>query len=902
MKKIGLVCMLVTSFYAYSTQARVCLLGDPTCNSGISVETAQKCDDYVSRNPKWVKENNLCEAMDYSLACEDYKDRYYIEAGCASGYVNVDTLTEGYICKDTKCNGKCCLQKEIKCADEYKECNALTEGAGDKCVESNTQYFEISANKYTECLCNTRTYKYNNSNCKDFFEPTGEKCSGDNGAWWKECKSRFTSCKDWNSSSYTQAQVGYNCTATEIPLKNGSKTTCYTNCKVDCEYDGNYYTQEACVGAMDHSVCGADKDGCWYFANCETGYKYENDKCVADCQYADKAACEKANPNKNCKPDKYGCSVPADCKIGYEDNGFGNCEIVLCPLGSSTNYNTVANCGYPSTIGASVTSTGQYSGSKLCYKCNCSVPSECKWTDANKGDKGTLKDVCCNGTTYKTCTKNFPTDVTVPSNASAIKTSYTACGETKQIVTDWTCNLGYIENSAGTGCDVAQCPRDSKTEYSDVSKCGYPSTIGASVTSTGQYSGSKLCYKCNCSVPSECKWTDANKGDKGALTNVCCDGTTYKTCTKNFPADVTVPSNATATKTSYTACGETKQIVTDWTCNKGYVENSAGTGCDVAQCPTGSKTEYSDVSKCGYPSTIGASVTSTGQYSGSKLCYTCNCSITSECKWTDENKGDKGTIKDVCCDGKTYKTCTQNFPSAVSVPDNATATKTSYTACGVTKQIATDWTCNKGYVKSGNSCIDECKDYTLSSCTTGANCSSCSNGKYKITSCKSGYTATKDSSGKIIMCITTPSSSSSSGGSIGCTNCCSRGFRYCCSGTCTNTKPYSSNQLPNGISTFETCIDYGSYCSNSSSSSSGGFTSGGGNTSCCSKGYKYDCSNLGGTCSNTTSQIGTALCLACNSNTTNLTVNTNSSGTLNNGLGTTTNNSLLGNTTSGRFF
>ena len=62
--------------------------------------------------------------------------------------------------------------------------------------------------------------------------------------------------------------------------------------------------------------------------------------------------------------------------------------------------------------------------------------------------------------------------------------------------------------------------------------------------------------------------------------------------------------------------------------------------------------------------------------------------------------------------------------------------------------------CASGYDKSGNSCVKKtcavktCEGYTLSTCPTGANCSTCTIANsdcttgatmYKITSCKSGY-------------------------------------------------------------------------------------------------------------------------------------------------------------------
>ena len=64
--------------------------------------------------------------------------------------------------------------------------------------------------------------------------------------------------------------------------------------------------------------------------------------------------------------------------------------------------------------------------------------------------------------------------------------------------------------------------------------------------------------------------------------------------------------------------------------------------------------------------------------------------------------------------------------------------------------------CNKGYVKSGNSCpANPCTGYPLSSCPSSASsCSTCLSGKtnkYKVNGCKDGYTA----SGNTCVCAKT---------------------------------------------------------------------------------------------------------------------------------------------------
>ena len=68
--------------------------------------------------------------------------------------------------------------------------------------------------------------------------------------------------------------------------------------------------------------------------------------------------------------------------------------------------------------------------------------------------------------------------------------------------------------------------------------------------------------------------------------------------------------------------------------------------------------------------------------------------------------------------------CATTCKDTATVPANATAVKETCTACGVDTEIITGFTCNDGYVKSGNSCV-------------AATC-----GSY-------GYTSTKPSTGTI---------------------------------------------------------------------------------------------------------------------------------------------------------
>lgn len=313
------------------------------------------------------------------------------------------------------------------------------------------------------------------------------------------------------------------------------------------------------------------------------------------CIYATEKACENAYANSECTQDAKGCYNPTSCKTDYatsasgcgtsgangwsvgtkDGNGCGKCSPLTCTDPSSTSYNTVDACktklGAPTTTGIKSTTTGKYAGNTACYTCSCTCDSSTyKWEEGEVGG-GTLSGQCCNGL-YKTCTKNCPAAVTPPANATGVKTTCSDCGETTEIVTSWSCNTGYTKS--GNTCVPAGCPTGTSTDYTDASKCGYPSTIGAKVVATDSVSGGKTCYECMCIT--SCKWTSSNKDTYGTISNVCCNGK-YQTCTKNFPADVTVPTGATAKTTSYKACGETKNVITGWECTGQYVKN--GNSC-----------------------------------------------------------------------------------------------------------------------------------------------------------------------------------------------------------------------------------------------------------------------------------------------------------------------------------
>ena len=122
-----------------------------------------------------------------------------------------------------------------------------------------------------------------------------------------------------------------------------------------------------------------------------------------------------------------------------------------------------------------------------------------------------------------------------------------------------------------------------------------------------------------------------------------------------------------------------------------------------------------------YPSSTGASSTNCTNCPGDKL-YTWTCSASSCSAYTLSSCPSHGYCSQ-CCSGK-YKldscasgyelsggscscstTCTDKVSSK---PANSSYTTSSCTACGVTTTIKTGWSCNSGYTKSGDSCVEEC--------------------------------------------------------------------------------------------------------------------------------------------------------------------------------------------------
>ncbi len=861
----------------------------------------------------------------------------YTDFKCNDGY----TLRNGK-CEPSTCDSGCVLNVAGCGTGTCAGSKGWTLGAN--CNLSAGTYCKKCTAKACPSGCST-TYT-SASACKtamSYASTTGvnvtacSNCAGDSACY--SCSCSCDSTYKWDSSNKGTATLSNQCC-------NGKYKTCTSSC-VAVTIPANAHSTATCTG------CGTTVNTAW---ECNTGYVKSGNTCVeAGCPsgYATTAA--------NCKnPVSTGTK---GYSLGTATNGQSGttpckqCVANGCGSGKNTNSN-VTNCGYSSTLYASkVQDTNDYDGENPCYSCSCTADSNgCSWTDSNKGT-ATLSDLCCNGK-YKTCRSTCEDTVTVPANATGVKTSCTACGATYSITTSWVCNTGYEKNAAGTACVASECC-SGKTEYKSVSNCGYPSTLGASVASAGCYKGGDLCYTCSCSCPTATyPYTTSNKGTYGVLSNVCCNGSNYKSCSASWPADVTCPANSTPVYETLKACNNSvsKNHIKDCTCNtcytkvgseckpsdcttgyatsaagcytkgaagwmvstsssgcsgasvcykcvakscpsgyataaascgsggtkgwtigstvnatyngdtackncvakscpSGYATTAAGCGtngdsgwklgaahtsimngnstcylceaktcdatyktsaadcgtsgtsgwtlsttdkcyagaitkykCMVKTCESGCKTTNTSASACktsmSYPTTTGVSYAPCAGLNGDIACYKCSCSCDSTYKWDDSNKG-TATLSNQCCNGK-YKTCTSSC-TAVTIPANATGT-TQCTGCGTT--VYTAWACNTGYVKIGN----ECKKY-YGSCTAA-------NSSYKTTN--SGYCG----------CSEVPNLYTSSGGKLTCYSGCNT---LCLSGS----YPYTakSNATMSGACTgyrgtsASTCSSQGTYYS-----------------------------------------------------------------------------------------
>ena len=283
------------------------------------------------------------------------------------------------------------------------DCATLGFTADDKTNWCLAENIVVCPNNANLTLCSNYNKEAFTLDCEELGYTTEDKSSWCDNIVTCPIDDTLTFCAsgsqlDCAALGFTETdKAGWCKTVVECP-----KDTTFSLCAEPCTYS----SEDVCRN-ISGGICEQGSDGCWNLKSCSTGYENSGDKCVAS----------------------------------------------SCPDGSSTTK-TVNSClsEYASLTGASVVDTGFYSGVDACKKCACEVPTNCQYTEADKGnvDNVTLSGICCDGTHYTGCTATFPSDVTVPSNATAIYKTYTACGQTKLVVTGFECDVGYEQS--GSSC------------------------------------------------------------------------------------------------------------------------------------------------------------------------------------------------------------------------------------------------------------------------------------------------------------------------------------------------------------------------------------------------------------------------------------------------------------------
>ncbi|MDY4885392.1 MAG: hypothetical protein SO141_03980 [Alphaproteobacteria bacterium] len=269
------------------------------------------------------------------------------------------------------------------------------------------------------------------------------------------------------------------------------------------------------------------------------------------------------------------------------------------------------------------------------------------------------------------------------------------------------------------------------------------------------------CEPCGSYKISSCADGYKVDGDTCICATVCADRLTQKD----------IPLNAGPIKQSCNACGAVSDIITGWECNSGYVNISG-------EC----KQAYSGCEAAGYLSDRLANATCEDRivytHDGSALrCYTnCTCNegfIEKDHECVEFIDCSAYTLK-TCPENATCSTCTDNYDNTThkfekcnsgykeqsgvcvcekvcsdtftgTIPANGTAVKEACTACGITSEIVTGFTCKDGYVKKDGNCVPkiDCSSYPLSACPDNATCSKCTdndgNSSYRFDNCNSGY-------------------------------------------------------------------------------------------------------------------------------------------------------------------
>ncbi len=656
----GDACVCATTCQDRLTQKDIPLNAGPikqscdACGAVSDIVTGWACNTgYVEINGACKQAFSGCEAAGYlsdelANATCDEKIVYTSDGSALRCYTDC-ACNDGFVKKDNECVEFIdCSDYTLKTCPDNAICSACTDNDGN-----TTHKFEKCDNGYKEqsgiCVCEKV--------CSDTFTGTIPA----NGTAVKE---PCTAC-----GVTTDIVTDFAC--------NGGYVKKDGNCipEVDC----SSYPLSSCP---DNATCAkcTDNDGntSYRFDKCNNGYTKSGDICV----------CEKV-----CE-DLFTGAVPANAALKTE---------ICTACGISTTIKTGYTCnnGYSDENGecvCSVVCKDTYTkpipahGKAKTERCTaCGVTTDivtdfvCDNEYAKKGDTCVCEKVCDDTFTGR-----------IPENATAKTEPCTACGETSEIVTGFSCNNGYTKSG-----DICVCEKVCSDTFT-----GTIPEHGIAVT--------QPCEACGVTTEIVTNWTCEGSYTKEDDKCVC-----SKVCADTFTDPI--PEHGIATTAPCVACGVTTNIVTGFTCEGSYTKQNG-----KCVCATTCKDTYT------------GSLPAHAKWATS-TCTACGVETTIKTGWKCEDDYTENSSKTGC---QCKKTCEDLISSK---PAHSTYVETDCTACGVTTKIKTDWKCDNGYMKKGETCekIIDCSSHTLTSCPSHAVCSQCTDNDgdttYRFEDCETNY-------------------------------------------------------------------------------------------------------------------------------------------------------------------
>ncbi len=659
------------------------------CGISSTIKTGWAC------NSGYHKSGNVClcdkTCSDTYTGTKPTNADYTTETCTACG--RSTQIITGYTCKSGYEGDDCHCSKV--CSDKISSKPVNSDYTYETCVACGVSKTIISG--YT---------------CKSGYEGNDCHCS-------KVCSDTYTGSLPSNAyytyetcvacGNSTTIKTGWACN--NGYTKQSGACVCATTCadKVSSKPANSSFTTEVCTAC---GVSSTIKTG-W---TCNSGYVESGNSCVCaktcadtytgslpDNAYYTTETCTACGINTTIK-------TGWACNSGYHKSGNSCVCDVTCndtytgtkPTNASWVYGNCTACGVTTKIKTDYECYAGYEGSD----CHCATTCIDKISSKpSHSDYDTVRCDACGNVSYiktgftchngyegsdchcaTTCTDKVSSK---PANSSFTTEVCTACGVSSTIKTGWKCDDGYKEQSSTCVCattctdKISDKPANASWVYGNCTACGVSSRIKTGFQCLSGYTGSD----CHCAT----------------------------TCADTYTG--TLPAYAHYDTETCTACGVSTTIKTGWSCNSGYVK--VGNTC---------KKYYSSCSAAGYLSSpkSNATCSTVSVYTSSGSTMTCYSGCTCKSGYT----GDPCVCATTCTDKVTSK------------PDNASYTYESCTACESSYSIKSGWTCDSGYVKSGNSCLCPSGTYDskalcesnnpYSNCTIDVKC-------YKPTSCKSGY-------------------------------------------------------------------------------------------------------------------------------------------------------------------